>query len=43
MIRVSGHRFNTFFVVSVRVRVGVISGCDVTLNMSTGALIKLLL
>ena len=39
---VSGPIFNTLFMVMVRtrVRVMVISGCDVTLNMSTGAGIK---
>ena len=38
-VRVSGPTFNTLFMVRVRVRV--ISYCDVTFNMSTGVPIKL--
>ena len=40
-VRVSGPTFNTLFMVRVRVRVKVLSGCDVTFNVSTGLPIKL--
>ena len=40
-VRGSGPKFNTLFMVMVRVMVMVINGCDIKFNMSKGTRIKL--